>query len=85
LGPFIGGDVADAPGLADDVVDGEVDVRGGPFDAVFVGGGEGGCVEAVGCVVGVEERLAVVEVVCLGLVFEGTEEFLLRTVITSVS
>lgn len=29
------------------------------------------------CVVRVEERLTVVKVVCLGLVFEGSEEFLL--------
>lgn len=56
LGPLVGGDgvVVDAPGLADDVVDGEVDVGWGPVDAVCVDGGEGGCVEAVGCVVGVE-------------------------------
>lgn len=78
LGPLVGRDciVADAPGLADDVVDGEVDVGRGPVDAVCVGGGEGGCFEAVGCVVGVEKGLAVEEVVCLSLVLEGAKEFL---------
>lgn len=85
LGPLVGRDVASVPRLLDDVVDGEAEVRGGPFDAVFVRRGEGGGVEAVGCVVGVEERLAVVEVVCLGLIFEGTEEFLLFQAVAAVS
>lgn len=46
LGPLVGGEgvVADAPGLADDVVYGEADVGWGPVDAVCVDGGEGGCV-----------------------------------------
>lgn len=44
LRPLVGGEgtVANAPGLADDVVDGEVDVGWGPVDAVCVDGGEGG-------------------------------------------
>lgn len=78
LGPLVGGDcvVTDAPSLANDVVNGEVYIRWGPVDAVCVGGGKGGAVEAVGCVVGVEQGLAVEEVVCLCLVFKGAEEFL---------
>lgn len=56
LRPFVRGDcaVVDAPGLADDVVDGEVYICRGPVDAVGVVGGKGGAVEAVCCVVGVE-------------------------------
>lgn len=64
------------PGLADDAVNGKGEVEGRPFDGVGVRLGEGGGVEVVGCVVGVEEGLAVVEVVCLCLVFVGAEEFL---------
>jgi hypothetical protein len=71
------------PGLADDAVDGKGEAGGGPFDGVCMGLREGGGVEVVGCVVGVEEWLAVVEVVCLCLVFVGAEEFLLVVFVNS--
>lgn len=54
LRPLVGRDITNVPRFADDVVDGEAEICGGPFDAVLLCRGEGGGVEVVRCVVHVE-------------------------------
>lgn len=78
LGPLGGRDLADVPHLADGVVDGEAEELVGPFERVLLEGVEARRREVVRVVVRVEERLPVVEVVCLRLVVVRPEEFLRR-------